>query len=74
MATIGRNAAVAELPNGMRFKGRLAWIMWLALHLQRLVGYRNRFEVLSSWAWNYVTTDRTARLMIGSDQQRADSR
>ncbi len=67
MATIGRNAAVAELPNGARFKGRLAWVMWLALHLQRLVGYRNRFEVLSSWAWNYVTSDRTARLMIGSD-------
>jgi NADH dehydrogenase len=44
--------------------------MWLALHLQRLVGYRNRFEVLSSWAWNYVTTDRTARLMIGSDDDR----
>ncbi|MBA3956741.1 MAG: NAD(P)/FAD-dependent oxidoreductase, partial [Acidimicrobiia bacterium] len=30
MATIGRNAAVAELPNGMRFRGRLAWVMWLA--------------------------------------------
>ena len=67
MATIGRNAAVAELPNGLRFKGRLAWVMWLALHLQRLVGFRNRFEVLSSWAWNYVTSDRTARLMIASD-------
>lgn len=69
MATIGRNAAVAELPNGIRFKGRLAWVMWLALHLQRLVGYRNRFEVLSSWAWNYVTSDRTARLMIGTDDE-----
>lgn len=67
MATIGRNAAVAELPNGMRFRGRLAWVMWLALHLQRLVGYRNRFEVLTSWAWNYVTSDRTARLMVGTD-------
>ncbi len=66
MATIGRNAAVAELPNGLRFRGRLAWVMWLALHLQRLVGYRSRFEVLTSWAWNYLTTDRTARLMVGA--------
>jgi len=71
MATIGRNAAVAELPNGMRFRGRLAWAMWLALHLQRLVGYRNRFEVLSSWAWNYLTADRTARLMVGTDDEAA---
>ncbi len=69
MATIGRNAAVAELPNGMRFRGRLAWVMWLALHLQRLVGYRNRFEVLTSWAWNYLTSDRTARLMVGTGNE-----
>lgn len=69
MATIGRNAAVAELPNGMRFRGRLAWVMWLVLHLQRLVGYRNRFEVLTAWGWNYLTSDRTARLMIGSDDE-----
>jgi NADH dehydrogenase len=74
MATIGRNAAVAELPNGMRFRGRLAWVMWLALHLQRLVGYRNRFEVLTSWAWNYVTSDRTARLMVGTGDDRPDRR
>ncbi|MGI9119593.1 MAG: NAD(P)/FAD-dependent oxidoreductase [Acidimicrobiales bacterium] len=64
MATIGRNAAVAELPNGLRFRGRLAWAMWLALHLQRLVGFRNRFEVLTQWAWNYATFDRSARLMV----------
>ena len=65
MATIGRNAAVAEVPGGLRFRGRLAWIMWLALHLQRLIGYRNRIEVLTLWAWNYITYDRTARLIVG---------
>ncbi|MBW3642380.1 MAG: NAD(P)/FAD-dependent oxidoreductase [Actinobacteria bacterium] len=64
MATIGRNAAVVEVPGGLRFRGRLAWVMWLALHLQRLVGFRNRWEVLSQWAWNYVSYDRTARLMV----------
>jgi NADH dehydrogenase len=74
MATIGRNAAVAELPNGMRFRGRLAWVMWLALHLQRLVGYRNRFEVLTSWAWNYLTSDRTARLMVGTGDESSNRR
>ncbi len=69
MATIGRNAAVAELPNGLRFRGRLAWAMWLALHLQRLVGFRNRFEVFTEWAWNYATFDRSARLMVKVDDQ-----
>ncbi len=64
MATIGRNAAVVEVPGGLRLRGRLAWVMWLALHLQRLVGFRNRWEVLSQWAWNYVSYDRTARLMV----------
>ena len=64
MATIGRNAAVVEVPGGLRFRGRLAWVMWLALHLQRLVGFRNRWEVLTQWAWNYISYDRTARLMV----------
>lgn len=72
MATIGRNAAVAELPNGLRFRGRLAWAMWLALHLQRLVGFRNRFEVLTQWAWNYLTYQRTALLMIDVADDGAD--
>ncbi len=69
MATIGRNAAVVEVPGGLRFRGRLAWVMWLALHLQRLVGFRNRWEVLSQWAWNYVSYDRTARLMVDDAEQ-----
>jgi NADH dehydrogenase len=29
MATIGRNQAVVEFPNGWRFHGRLGWLMWL---------------------------------------------
>ena len=33
MATIGRNQAVAEFPNGMRFHGLIGWLMWLGLHL-----------------------------------------
>jgi NADH dehydrogenase len=40
MATIGRNAAVTELPSGARFKGPLAWYMWLVLHLAYIVGFR----------------------------------
>jgi NADH dehydrogenase len=64
MATIGRNAAVTELPFGLILKGTLAWMAWLGLHLVYLIGYRNRASVLLNWAWNYVTFDRGARLIF----------
>ncbi|MEX2486481.1 MAG: hypothetical protein WD377_02565 [Nitriliruptoraceae bacterium] len=64
MATIGRNDAVAELPGGIRFTGRLAWFAWLGLHLLFLVGFRNRITVLLHWVWNYVTYDHAARLIL----------
>jgi NADH dehydrogenase len=64
MATIGRHAAVAELPFGLRFWGFPAWLMWLFLHLLYLIGFRNRLNVLVNWWWNYVTYDRGARLIV----------
>ena len=62
MATIGRNAAVAELGR-FRFRGFIAWVMWLVLHLVQLIGFRNRASVLLDWSWNYVTYDRSDRLI-----------
>jgi NADH dehydrogenase len=64
MATIGRRAAVAELPAGIRLRGGLAWLAWLGLHLVFLVGKRNRASVLLNWAWNYLTWDRGPRLIL----------
>jgi NADH dehydrogenase len=64
MATIGRRAAVAELPLGIKLTGRLAWVAWLGLHLVYLMGNRNRLSVLLNWAWNYVTWDRGPRLIL----------
>ena len=63
MATIGRRAAVAELPFRIRLRGGLAWLAWLGLHLITLVGPRNRASVLLNWAWNYLTWDRGPRLI-----------
>ena len=42
MATIGRNAAVAELAGGLQLKGLLAWVLWVFIHIAKLVGFRNR--------------------------------
>ena len=66
MATIGRRAAVAELPLRVRLSGTPAWVAWLALHLVTLVGFRNRVSVFLNWAWNYVTWDRGPRLIVES--------
>jgi NADH dehydrogenase len=64
MATIGRNSAVAQLPFHIRLTGFLGWLSWLLLHLVELIGFRNRANVLVNWAWNYITYDRGARLII----------
>lgn len=67
MATIGRNAAVAEFPIGFRLGGFPGWVAWLGLHLVELVGMRNRLNVLVNWAWNYLTYDRGARLLASDE-------
>ncbi len=64
MATIGRRAAVAELPTGLRLHGSPAWVVWLGLHLLTLVGFRNRVSVFVNWAWSYLTWDRGPRLIF----------
>ena len=64
MATIGRNAAVVELPNGKQFSGFVGWVAWLGLHLVMLMGFRNRASVFVNWAWNYLTYDRGSRAVI----------
>lgn len=62
MATIGRNAAVAD-SFGMQFRGSLAWVVWLVVHLIGLIGFRNRLIVLINWAWDYFFYDRAVRLI-----------
>jgi len=70
MATIGRRAAVAEIPlpggrGQLRLHGTPGWLAWLGLHLVYLIGFRNRLSVLLNWGWNYLTWDRGPRLIFG---------
>ncbi|MFO8231253.1 MAG: NAD(P)/FAD-dependent oxidoreductase [Longimonas sp.] len=67
MATIGRNAAVAELAGGLKFKGIIAWLMWVVIHIAKLVGFRNRASVFMDWIYNYFTYKRHARLILDSE-------
>jgi NADH:quinone reductase (non-electrogenic) len=62
LATIGRNAAVAHV-HGFKFTGFTAWIVWLAVHLIQLIGFRNRLVVLVNWAWEYFRYEKAAYLI-----------
>jgi NADH dehydrogenase len=62
LATIGRNAAVAYVW-GIRWKGILAWLMWLVVHLVRLIGFRNRLMVLIGWSLDYFFHERAVRII-----------
>ncbi|MBI3548791.1 MAG: NAD(P)/FAD-dependent oxidoreductase [Elusimicrobia bacterium] len=62
MATIGRNAAVAQIGR-LSLAGFAGWIAWLFVHLYFLIGFRNRLVVLLGWAWNYLRHDRPIRLI-----------
>jgi NADH dehydrogenase len=64
MATIGRSHAVAETGK-IRLSGFLAWLAWLFIHILYLARFENRVLVIFQWFWNYVTRNRTARLITG---------
>jgi len=62
LATIGRNAAVARIW-GLSFSGFIAWMIWVVLHIYRLIGFRNRILVLINWAWDYFFYENQVRLI-----------
>jgi NADH dehydrogenase len=67
LATLGRKAAVVQLPvpglGLLRLSGYAAWLFWLFAHVYFLIGYRNRLVVLIDWAWSYWTFARHARVV-----------
>ncbi|MGI9472929.1 MAG: NAD(P)/FAD-dependent oxidoreductase [Rubripirellula sp.] len=67
MATIGRAKAVAQI--GKReMVGFFAWVMWLVIHLMQIVQFQNRLLILFQWGWNYITFNRSARIITGEDR------
>jgi NADH dehydrogenase FAD-containing subunit/uncharacterized membrane protein YphA (DoxX/SURF4 family) len=65
LATIGRQAAVADF-GGVRVRGAPAWWLWGTAHIAFLIGARNRFTVLATWLWAYLTFRRGSRLITGA--------
>jgi NADH dehydrogenase len=70
LATIGRNHAVART-RWFTLTGFPAWVVWVLVHIAKLIGFRNRLVVLLTWAWDYFTYERFSRLILpsgGSDE------
>ncbi|GIX00973.1 MAG: NADH dehydrogenase [Pirellulaceae bacterium] len=66
MATIGRAAAVAQVGK-RQFCGFFAWLLWLVVHLMQIVQFQNRVLILFQWGWNYLTFNRSSRIITGED-------
>jgi NADH:quinone reductase (non-electrogenic) len=63
LAVTGRNAAVVRIGK-VTLTGFPAWIIWVTVHLYRLIGFRNRLVVFINWAWDYIFFDRVVRLIF----------
>ncbi len=60
MATISRFSAVA-LVGKVRLTGFTAWVMWLAVHLVYLTGFKNRLGALGHWSVSFLGRGRSER-------------
>ena len=68
MATIGRSSAVAAA-GGFKFRGYIAWIAWLLLHLYYLIGFRNRLVVMMNWTYAYWFQERQVRIITAKKRR-----
>ena len=66
LATIGRSSGVADFGK-ISFSGFPAWAAWLGIHIFFLIGFQNRILVMIQWTWNYITRNRSARLVVRYD-------
>ncbi len=65
MATIGRNAAVMQFPNGIASSGLIAWIAWVFVHIMSLLGGRNQLFTMLNMTIRYWTWPKSAANIIG---------
>jgi NADH dehydrogenase len=66
MATISRFHAVVDLGK-LKFEGFIAWVMWLALHLFYIVGFKSRVTTVLHWLVSFLGRGRSQR--VATQQQ-----
>jgi NADH:ubiquinone reductase (H+-translocating) len=67
MATVSRFHAVASVGSRIRLAGFIAWLMWLAVHIVYLIGFKNRVTTLLHWAVTFIGRGRSER--VATEQQ-----
>lgn len=79
MAIVGRNAAIVTASKplpiklGTSFLGKfIGWMMWLAVHVMFLFGWRNRLVSIFNWMWNWVFKDRGTRVLTGKIDEKTE--
>ncbi len=60
MATISRFRAVAMIGK-LRLTGFIAWLMWLAVHLVYITGFKNRVTAVLHWFVSFLGRGRSER-------------
>ena len=50
-----------SITNVLRFTGVIAWLMWLALHLIYITGFKSRITALLHWAVSFIGRGRSER-------------
>jgi NADH dehydrogenase len=60
MATISRFSAVASIGR-FQFGGFIAWLLWLAIHIVYIIGFKQRVTTLLHWAVSFVGRGRAER-------------
>ena len=71
MATIGKHKAVVEFPF-LKFKGPIAWYIWMFLHLMLILSVRNKIVIFFNWAWSYLTRDTSLRLITNINYKKEE--
>jgi NADH dehydrogenase len=51
----------------VRFRGTIAWLAWLGLHLVTLLGGRNRISAMINLSWRYLTWRRSGGVLAGEE-------
>jgi NADH dehydrogenase len=68
MATIGRGAAVIQMPHGRTMTGKAAALAWGSVHLALLSTGEDRAKAMVEWTWAGFSHERSARITVRTDE------
>ncbi|MGB6808441.1 MAG: NAD(P)/FAD-dependent oxidoreductase [Pseudolabrys sp.] len=63
MAAVDSRSAILSA-HGLRLSGRIAWLMWLVVHITSMTGFKNRFTALIHWFLCFIGTSRLERAIV----------